>query len=657
MSETYISILEKRLERERASRRSAEEIAEVGLRDLYQKNQQLLLLASIATQLTKIEDINDKYNSIFDLLCNYLKFDFGRICFFDTKVSSLFGKPVLFPVQYSERHVEFLNAIQDKNNKGIFNHIDNQAKILVKNVIEFSCKNLKELANRVGVIEAISIPISINEKVAATFEFYSSSPIKIENILEILPVQFADQISIHLERELIRKQHQLDLSSDLLTGLANRRTIHEKIDKIILKKEKTQEFKSILLVFGFDNFRYINDSYGYHVGDLIIQEGADYIKDIISKLSSDLETTIGRIAGDEYAIIIENVADISNIKFLGNEIVSFLSNQHPVFENISKFTLSGGMLVIDKQVKTSFQALNDADIALQNAKKDGGARIEVFDELTRRNSYQTRSMAIKLNHGLVKDDFLLYFQPLISVKDKSLTGFEALIRWKNSDGSLISPDEFLPIAYRAGMTKSIGNWVIRKCFEFISSIQEQIEKYQTFKIGINISPSHFKEEYFGKEIVDLVKEYNVNPNWVCLEIVESTLVENISTVIKNFKILKENGVNIAIDDFGTGYSSLSYLQRYKPDIIKIDKEFIINISEKVEQQKIVSALVNMAKSIDILIVAEGVESEEDLNYLELIGCDFAQGYLFSKPVPEIEVQLFLKHKKFLLDKMQGNRLI
>jgi len=292
---------------------------------------------------------------------------------------------------------------------------------------------------------------------------------------------------------------------------------------------------------------------------------------------------------------------------------------------------------------------------LQNAKKDGGARIEVFDELTRRNSYQTRSMAIKLNHGLVKDDFLLYFQPLISVKDKSLTGFEALIRWKNSDGSLISPDEFLPIAYRAGMTKSIGNWVIRKCFEFISSIQEQIEKYQTFKIGINISPSHFKEEYFGKEIIDLIKEYNVNPNWVCLEIVESTLIENISTVIKNFKFLKENGVNIAIDDFGTGYSSLSYLQRYKPDIIKIDKEFIINISEKVEQQKIVSALVNMAKSIDILIVAEGVESEEDLNYLELIGCDFAQGYLFSKPVPEIEVQLFLKQKKFLLDKIQGNR--
>ena len=202
----------------------------------------------------------------------------------------------------------------------------------------------------------------------------------------------------------------------------------------------------------------------------------------------------------------------------------------------------------------------------------------------------------------------------------------------------------MPIADQSGLTIPIGQWVLKTTLSAVARWSEATTLHPDFKMGINISPNHFMTKDFGQECLDLLESSQVHPDRICLEIIESTILENNPIVLKNFDLLRTNGIAIAIDDFGTGYSSLSYLQKYQPDIIKIDKEFIFNVARNSESQKIVSAIIELADKLGVSVIAEGVENEDDFSFLTHLGCDFAQGYLFSRPVSELAASEMLIHQ-------------
>ena len=636
-----IKLLEKRLERERKARHSAEAIAEEGLRELYQKNKQLELLNAIALSITESDGIEEIFHAVLRQIGTYLEFKAGRVCPLNPGIKSLLKSPIW----YGSEAYSFYDAFRQKMDQdlalsGILSS-ESEAPISIRPTADLDNATLRELFAHYEIDNYLAVPVIINDHIALTLYFFGSKQKTQTSETDKLLRQIAAQLGVHLERELIRAQARIDISRDLLTGLANRRYIYETIDRILIGNQNNVMPKTSILVVGFDNFRHLNDTFGHDLGDRIIQEASRRIIEMIKILPDNATATVGRVAGDEFAIILEDLADTDTVEQEAAKILQSLSMPYQSFDHPFPCTASGGLVHFNHATKTSFQVFSDVDTALQYAKQKGGANLTVFGDAMRQMTYRRRIMAANVNRGLSQDEFVLHYQPLISVADQSLIGFESLIRWRNADGTLITPIEFLPIADQSGLTIPIGQWVLKNGLKAIGRWGNVLKDYPRFKLGINISPSHFMATDFGDECLNLLNENEVSTDKICVEIVESTILENNPIVLKNFDFLRKNGIAIAIDDFGTGYSSLSYLQKYKPDTIKIDKEFITNISNNSESQKIVTAIIELAEKLDVSVIAEGVETKEDFLFLSRLGCEFAQGYYFSKPVSEADASQML----------------
>ncbi len=641
-----IRTLERRLEREKVARRSAEAIAEEGLRNLYQTNNQLKLLNMIALSMIEEQPIERIMQAIISHIANYLNADIGRICIMNFDIQDILSKPIWYHSGANALFYEFRSEIEKKFDfhSIIPPNIENSIKVI--SLDENSEELIAKIAERYRINTYISIPLVILNEVSLILEFFSSAQYAQPLAIDPLWKQIGGQLSIQLERELIKRKRQIELSSDSLTGLTNRRFIQDTIDRILTSENSDFEKSATIVVIGYDNFRHINDTFGHNIGDKIIQEGASRIRLFLAALPNAYTTTLGRLAGDEFAVIIENVADFQAIEQVMERLLLTLSAPYKSFEYPFKCSASGGLVHFNKIAKSSFQIFSDVDTALQYAKQKGGSKLVIFSDDMRQTTYRRRILAANIIRGLAQDEFLLHYQPLISVASRSLIGFEALIRWRNTDGILLNPVEFLPIADQSGLTIPIGQWVLKTTLNVLGRWSEITTLHPNFKMGINISPNHFMTKDFGQECLELLESNQVHPNKICLEIIESTILENNPTVLKNFDLLRTNGISIAIDDFGTGYSSLSYLQKYQPDIIKIDKEFILDVARNSERQKIVSAIIELANKLGVSVIAEGVENEDDFSFLTHLGCDFAQGYLFSRPVSEAVASEMLIHRSF-----------
>ena len=642
--QTLISRLERRLEREKTARRAAEAIAEEGLRQLYQTNGQLTLLNTVALSMMEEQAIEQTMQAVLGHIANYLNADIGRVCVTSVDLRYLFNRSIWFHSGVHELFSEFRSEVENQFNINPIISPNMHEPIKAISFDEYFGEFFEAIQERYRLKTYISIPLVIVNEIPLVLEFFSSTGNTLPNDIDSLMRQIGGQISIQLERELIRRQRQTELIKDSLTGLTNRRFLQDTIEKILNSGNSDPAKSATIFVIGYDNFRHINDTFGHNIGDKIIQEGANRIKLFLENFPSSYMTTVGRLAGDEFALIIENVAEFQFIEQVMERLLLALSTPYESFEYPFKCTASGGLVHFNKMAKSSFQIFSDADTALQYAKQKGGSKLIVFSEDMRQKTYRRRILAANVIRGLAQDEFILHYQPLIAVASRRLIGFEALIRWRNTDGTLLNPIEFLPIADQSGLTIPIGQWVLKTTLSAVARWSEATTLHPDFKMGINISPNHFMTKDFGQECLDLLESSQVHPDRICLEIIESTILENNPIVLKNFDLLRTNGIAIAIDDFGTGYSSLSYLQKYQPDIIKIDKEFIFNVARNSESQKIVSAIIELADKLGVSVIAEGVENEDDFSFLTHLGCDFAQGYLFSRPVSELAASEMLIHQ-------------
>lgn len=408
---------------------------------------------------------------------------------------------------------------------------------------------------------------------------------------------------------------------DTLTGLPNRQLLLDRIEHAIAASKRDKH--SLALIFiDLDDFKIINDSAGHMTGDKVLIAVANHLQGVLKETD-----TLSRIGGDEFVILLENIEQAVVISTI-ERILETLAQSMTIGTEKYFVSASIGVALYPQDAKDSQELFRNADTAMYTAKKQGKNRYSFF--VTQMNEAVTRQMLIiqHLQTAVKEGNFSLVYQPQVSLTQNKVVGAEALIRWTDSKLGFISPAEFIPIAESAGLIIPITMWVL----EQTCLAAKKIQNTHKIKIAVNISSKHIKEKDFVQSIHNFISSFDINPKQIELEITEGALIDNVEDTVKKLEQLKSYGYRIAIDDFGTGYSSLSYLKKFGFEKLKIDQAFIRGLPEDEEDVGITKSIIAIGKALGMKLIAEGAETEENVNFLREHGCDMIQGYYFSKPL-------------------------
>ncbi|MDL4839022.1 EAL domain-containing protein [Aquibacillus rhizosphaerae] len=425
---------------------------------------------------------------------------------------------------------------------------------------------------------------------------------------------------------------------DALTGLSNRVYFEEQLI-LMLKRADRKTNKVALLLFDLDRFKVINDNFGHQAGDRLLKSVAERVQTIASQ-----DYLIARIGGDEFVIAIPDFDEVKEPYNFGEILVSTLS--YPFIDGAIEYHVSSsiGLSVYPDDCSDAETMMLHADIAMYRAKTTGRNRLQVYcDEII---SYHSEHLYMEnqLRKALERNEFSIYYQPILNLKSEEILGFEALLRWNSKDLGVVKPFDFIPVAEETGLITPIGEWVLYQACLFNKKWSDKGENHKVF---VNISPRQLNHPNFLEKLKNILKETKINHDNLCLEITESAMLNDIVHHSKVFNEIIKLGVGIVMDDFGTGYSSLSLLKNFPIQMVKIDKTFIDDVETDIKDRSIVEAIVNMSHVMSLKVIAEGIETEEQMELLKECKVDFIQGFYFSKPLPSENVESTLLNNKFL----------
>lgn len=419
---------------------------------------------------------------------------------------------------------------------------------------------------------------------------------------------------------------------DPLTNVPNRYLFEKRLESIIrMSKKHNQSFA--LLFLDLDRFKNINDTLGHHMGDMLLKETAQRLNGMLRK-----QDTIARFGGDEFVIILPNLKHIREAVYMAENIIESLKRPFNVNHQEVYISTSIGISVYPYDGTDKETLIRMADRAMYQAKTNGRNQFVLYHDGMNNNGRHLFQLETALRKAFDLGEFALYYQPQVDMKTKQIRAVEALIRWNHHEKGFISPGQFIPLAEESGLITPISDWIIMQACEDLKQLQWQ---FPYVKMSINISPIYFQQIDFLEKLQKTIESVNVNPRSLELELTESAIMPHAEQSVGRFTTLKTMGISIAIDDFGTGFSSLSYLHRFPIDVLKIDQSFIKQLSQYQEDLAIVKAIIMMAHSLQIQVVAEGVETEKQYQILEEQRCDFVQGYYVSNPLTIDELYEFL----------------
>ncbi|MCU0538176.1 MAG: bifunctional diguanylate cyclase/phosphodiesterase, partial [Hydrococcus sp. Prado102] len=400
-----------------------------------------------------------------------------------------------------------------------------------------------------------------------------------------------------------------------------------RLERAILHAQRRSDYLFAVLFLDLDRFKIINDSLGHIIGDRLLIAFARRLETCLR--SGD---TVARLGGDEFTILLDDLADASDVSLVANRIQTTLA---------SPFNINGHEIFISTSIGIAFNAtdrtqadelLRNADIAMYRAKTRGRARHEIFDTEMYAQATTLLQLETDLRRAIARQELLVYYQPIVSLSTNKIIGFEALVRWQHPQHGLVSPAQFIPIAEETGLIVEIGYWVLSEACRQMRVWQEQFPTIPLLTISVNLSSKQFSQPDLSEQIARILQETELEATSLKLEITESVLMENTQSATDMLLQLREMNIQIHIDDFGTGYSSLSYLHRFPSNAVKIDRSFVSRIGSKGENLEIVRAIVALARSLNMDAIAEGVETLEQLTYLKTLKCKYAQGYYCSRPL-------------------------
>ncbi len=436
--------------------------------------------------------------------------------------------------------------------------------------------------------------------------------------------------------------------ADVLTSLPNRVLFLDRLVRCIEYAQRRNDFSYAVLFIDLDGFKVVNDSLGHAVGDRLLVEVARRLEqsvrhsDSVGRAGKSLnpdsaEHTVARLGGDEFTVLLPDVRDVADSTRVAQRVLETLRKPFVLDGREVYVTASIGVVVSATGYVAAEDVLRDADTALYRAKALGKSRFELFDEVMRDRAIARLQMETDLRRAIERQEFRLYYQPLVRLDGNALVGFEALLRWQHPDLGLLLPEAFIPLAEETGLIVPLGRWVLREACRQLAAWRDHGCAVDDFWIGVNLSSREFQQADLVEYVRTALSDYSLEGRQLEIEITESTAMENADAVVGRLVQLKASGVSLSIDDFGTGYSSLGYLHRFPIDRLKIDRSFVARMLECGDEDgtPIVRAILALAQHIGIDVVAEGIEHRSQQEMLRALKCHLGQGYLFSRPADAV----------------------
>jgi diguanylate cyclase (GGDEF)-like protein/PAS domain S-box-containing protein len=433
--------------------------------------------------------------------------------------------------------------------------------------------------------------------------------------------------------------------TDPLTGLPNRLLFIDRLGRLIKHAKRRKDHHFAVLFLDLDGFKMINDSLGHLVGDQLLLAVSERLEkclrltDTVARLGETF--TMARLGGDEFTVLLDDLKDLGDARLAAERLMKVLAPPF-IFGGREVFTSASiGIALSNSAYESPDDMLRDADTAMYRAKSLGKARCEVFDADMRASLVARLQIETDLRHALERGEFRNFYQPIVALDSGRIVGFEALLRWQHPTRGLMGPDEFIFVAEETGLIRELGWWNLREACRQLSEWKAHSDNYLNFTMNVNLSAKQFLQPNLVEEIKGLIDDLDFAPETLKLEITESTVMIDPAATAKMLQQIKALGILLAIDDFGTGYSSLSYLHRFPLDTLKIDRSFISGTGDGGEGMEIAQTIMPMAKNLRLDVIAEGVETVEQVALLKKLQCKYAQGYYFSKPLAAEEVASLL----------------
>ena len=488
------------------------------------------------------------------------------------------------------------------------------------------------IAGRCGLQAAVVIPVFAGTRLVA-LEFFSRAPMGIDLEIEGFMRSIASQLAQYLQRKQAETALRHVASHDALTGLANRPLLHERLTHAIMRAAR-QQTRVAVLFLDLDRFKHINDSLGHSAGDVLLRACADRLRESVRE--SD---TVARFGGDEFVLVLEDLDSAADVITPLTSVLNRFSTPFEVNGRELPTTASIGISVFPEDGEDVETLLMNADAAMYRAKEKGPGNHHFYSAQMNAQSQQRLALQSCLPRALERGELFLVYQPKLDLASGRVTGVEALMRWKHPSLGMISPLQFIPIAEDTGLIVSFGHWALEVACRDAKEWQDQGHPVQ---VSVNLSARQLDRPQLAEEVAEVLALARLDPGQLELEITESGVMRNPTQAAARLQELRDLGVSLAIDDFGTGYSSLSYLRTFPLSTLKIDRSFVMDLPADEDAAALTAGIIGLAHRLRMKVVAEGVETLEQLGYLRANGCDEIQGYYLSKPISADDMSRFLQ---------------
>jgi diguanylate cyclase (GGDEF)-like protein/PAS domain S-box-containing protein len=585
-------------------------------------------LYRIAEVMSSAQDMQDFYSAIHDIYSELTYAKNFYIALYDPSTQML-----SFPYYIDEYDPP---PPPTQLSKGLTEYVLRTEQPLLASPEKF-----EELVGR-GEVESVGapsldwlgVPLKTGDKTFGVLVVQSYNPnIRFsEKDLEVL-IFVSQHIASALERKQAAETIRHLAYHDSLTGLPNRMLFRDRFLHSLALAHRKKEMLAMLFL-DLDRFKKINDTLGHAAGDRLLQAVAERLKKTLREYD-----TIARLGGDEFMILLSGVKAVEDAAKVAEKILQAIHPSFVIDGQELHITTSIGISLYPYDGQDTDTLLKNADIALYRAKDFGRNNYQLYTASMNARAFEQLAFENSLRRALEREELFLVYQPLVDMRTKAVTGLEALVRWKGANGQVHLPDTFIPLAEDTGLIVPMGEWILRTACRQLRAWQTQ--GLPMFPVAVNLSARQFQQENLISEISKALVENNLQPEYLSIEITESTILKNADLAIEALRELKSMGVQICIDDFGTGYSSLSYLKRFPVDTLKIDRSFVRDCMDNADDAAIVSAIISMAHSLKLIVVAEGVETDSQLEFLRTKNCDKLQGYLISPPLPSTQLSSFL----------------
>lgn len=542
----------------------------------------------------------------------------------------------------SDKREGFIEKVQSSSFKWLTNELETKKILYIEDVDKMpkEASLEKENLRQRKVKSLVAVPVAIDDQVKAFIGTSSITEKKkwSQDNIEILNIM-ANILSNGMVQIRSDKKIEVMAYYDSLTNLPNRFLFEKRVNNAIISAEQNKKLAGIIFI-DLDDFKSVNDTLGHDAGDYLLSEVSKRLSNKIRKTD-----TVSRFGGDEFIVLLNNVDNYEDITKAAENIMSVFSTPFTIQDEELFVSASGGVSVFPTDGECSNHLLKNADIAMYDAKAKGKNQYSLCTPFVKAEIHKSMKLSNDLFRALEKNELIVYYQPQISLLTKEIIGMEALLRWQHHEYGMISPRVFIPIAEKNGLINKIGRWVLKTACTQNKKWQEM--GMAPVKVAVNLSGIQFTNKNIANDVETVLTESKLDPKYLELEITESMTIKETAFIINTLNKFKEIGVSVAIDDFGTEYSSLSRLKNLPIDTIKIDMAFIQGIDKDKKDEAITRVIINLAKSLGMNVLAEGVETELQLNFLKQHKCDSVQGYYYYKPMPAREAENILKDLKVL----------